>query len=139
MGPALILLLLFVILPLIVVVFVGIAWSCGWYLNQICCKAAAIAGDVNGDGNVTATDMDINMQPQLNAWNDSGLRAFVRGTVLDNRAVRFRSPPGPGLPNFVRVTTTIQMEPCFNIEVFAMNGWTFTYNAERPVEDFGQL
>ena len=140
-GPAMLVLLCFVVFPLLVVVYVGLGWACGWFLNQTCCRTAAMTGDLNSDGTVSLSEMQVRMKPDVDAWEESGLRAFTNAKVLDYTAVRYRRHPirPVGPPNFVRATTTIEMDPFLHISAFPMHGFTFTYNAERPIEEMSQL
>lgn len=141
MGPAMLIILCVVFFPMTVILYIGLGWACGWYLNQMCCAAAAVAGDANQDGTVSQAEMDTAMQPRVDEWQRSGLAKFTRASVDSNVATRLNTRVNQPIDvdDFVVVVTTVTVTPFVEVPILHIGPVQFNFRAERPVEDTGQF
>lgn len=150
-GPAVILLVLAIIVPMVVLLYVGMGFCCGWYLNFMSVRAAAVA---------PKSGLQAALDAQQAAWTASGLPAFACATVVKNsgpdgsvNSIRYStdvdldpSPVVPGDPSsgprqpvelddFVRVVTEVEITPIVQLPFMSLSPWRFVYNSERPIEE----
>lgn len=134
-GPAIFILFVMLLIPMMVLVYVGLGFACGWYLNFMCVRSCAV---------VKKYDMFNAINMQTAAWYNSGLPKFTGASVLSNVPTRVETistnTTGGQTLNvtrgFVRVTTVVSIKPFVSIPMVPMGPFVFTYNGERPVEDF---
>lgn len=127
LAPAIFIILVVFLFPMMVLVYIGLGYTCGWFLNHMSTRAAAI---------VPPTAMAGAIGNQQATWEASGLAAFTRATVLSNVATRIDTN-GDSVDDLVRVTTRIQVEPLAIIPFIPLRPLPFEYIGERPVEEQG--
>lgn len=150
-GPAVILLVLAIVVPMIVLLYIGIGFACGWYLNFMSVRAAAAAPKAN---------LQAALDAQQAAWTASGLPAFACATVIQNsgpdgtvNSIRYNvdtdldlslvDPANPAsgprqpveLDDFVRVVTIVEITPIVQLPFLSLSPWRFQYSQERPIEE----
>lgn len=146
-GPAIFILILAILIPMLVLIYIGFGFCCGWYLNFMSVRACAV---------VHTNTMPQAIAAQEAAWNASGLPQFAGATVISNTPTRYSTQtdldltPAPvdpitgmgggprqqrELDNFVRVITVVRITPLLQLPLVQINPWTFTYNSERPIEE----
>lgn len=77
LAPAMLILFIVVLFPLIDIMYLGLGYCAGWYLNQMTARACAIVPSSQ------YTAAETNMK---NAWEASGLAQFTRAGVILNKA-----------------------------------------------------
>ncbi|MBZ0188689.1 MAG: hypothetical protein K8F91_20755 [Candidatus Obscuribacterales bacterium] len=127
LAPAILIILVVFLFPMLVVVYMGLGFGCGWYLNHMCTRAAAIVED---------GQMANALAMQEAAWMSSGLAAFTGASVISNNAARINTDADPEM-DIVRVTTVVQLQPFISIPMIPLQPLPITYNGERPVEETG--
>lgn len=125
-GPAIFILLIMILIPMMVLVYVGLGFACGWYLNYMSVRSAAV---VNKNAMQTACDN------QTAAWYQSGLPAFTGASVVSNTPNRTVTNATSG-QGYCDVTTVITINPFVSIPMVPLGPWTFTYKGERPIEEY---
>ncbi len=142
-GPAVILLIIVMLVPLFIMVYIGFGFCCGWYLNYMSARAVALS-----KRNDAAVDQALTLQEA--AWNDSGLPKFAGATCLKNggpapayartvAAIRLNTDTDTPfeLDDFAVVHTLVEVNPFVNIPYHAGIGpFTFRYRCERPIEEY---
>lgn len=165
-GPALIILFLVGLLPVLDLLGMLVSYGFGWYLNYVQGREAALTMVVR-DNELTpqsSQDVDSSLDELKNNWLSSGFGAFTRASNVNTIAVlaplespsSFRggtgAPAVPGGPQPLvapaqppapeaAVTTVLTVEPFlkipFPVQVPGLNApVTFSYTTRRPVEDF---
>ena len=127
LGPALFIILIVILFPLMLLIYLGLGYACGWYLNHMSTRAAAI---------VVPGQMQNAMDAQQAAWEATGLAAFTKATVISNTATRVNIDGDPE-DDIVRVTTRIQIEPLVIVPFIPLRPLPFQFVSERPVEEHG--
>jgi len=125
-GPAIFILLIMILIPMMVLIYVGLGFACGWYLNYMSTRSAAV---------VKTPTMQQACDLQYQAWMQSGLPYFCGATLISNTPIRNVTNAATG-QGFVDVTTVIQIQPFVSIPMVPMGPWTFTYKGERPIEEY---
>jgi len=152
-GPAIFILIIAILVPMLVLIYVGFGFCCGWYLNFMSVRACAVASKANIQNALNA---------QHTAWMASGLPQFAGATMLANggppngvapdaqgRPIRYSVDTdldlsigpngGPRQPveldDFVCVVTRVRITPLLQIPMVPINPWEFTYRSERPIEE----
>ncbi|MBX3076322.1 hypothetical protein KF707_13610 [Candidatus Obscuribacterales bacterium] len=148
-GPAIFILIIAILIPMLVMIYVGFGFCCGWYLNFMSVRAAAVAQKAN---------LQQALDAQLAAWNASGLPQFAGATMIANggppdgssiSTIRYNVDtdldltPGPNggprqpveLDDFVCVVTKVRISPLLQIPLIPIQPWEFTYRSERPIEE----
>ncbi|MBX9669103.1 MAG: hypothetical protein K2X93_15870 [Candidatus Obscuribacterales bacterium] len=145
-GPAVILLVVVLMVPLFIMVYIGFGFCCGWYLNYMSARAVAVAKRSDSAVNQALTSQEA-------AWNASGLPKFAGATCLKNggdppgyartaaacrKNTDVDSPPAPReLDDFAIIHTLVEVDPFVNIPYHAGIGpFTFHYRCERPIEEY---
>lgn len=144
LGPALFILIIVILVPLMALICVGLGYACGWYLNFMSVRAAATVPKSQAPGALTAMEA---------AWQGSGLPGFTGASVGSNVAAYFDTAPNiipahpatassPAEPqrsivadDLVVVTTVVTINPFVSIPFVSIGPMTFTYRGERPVEE----
>jgi hypothetical protein len=134
LGPALFILIIVILVPLMALICVGLGFACGWYLNFMSVRAAAVCA--KNDMPAACTAMEA-------AWGNSGLPAFTGASVVSNSAVRFDTMPNtlpdgrtvPNVDDLVVCTTVVTINPFVSVPFIPIGPMTFTYKGERPVEE----
>ncbi|MFA7338767.1 MAG: hypothetical protein WC028_18420 [Candidatus Obscuribacterales bacterium] len=150
LAPALLILFLVILFPMVDLLYLSIGYCAGWYLNQMTAKACATTPIT------TTTPTPADYAPAANAmktaWEGSGLAAFTGAVVVANgaKSVNFGTVVDreTGLPmRFVQVDTQVQIKPFLSLGglpfMAAMNidgltrPITFRYQDNRPSEETG--
>ncbi|MGD9684903.1 MAG: hypothetical protein AB7W16_27365 [Candidatus Obscuribacterales bacterium] len=127
LAPALLIIFVLFLFPMMVIIYMGLGFGCGWYLNHMCTRAAAL---------VEEAAMPTALASQEAAWMSSGLASFTGASVVSNNAVRLNTDADPEM-DIVRVTTVVQLQPFVSIPFIPLQPLPVTYNGERPVEETG--
>ncbi|MBK9142936.1 MAG: hypothetical protein IPM23_10605 [Candidatus Melainabacteria bacterium] len=127
LAPALLIIFVLFLFPMMVIIYMGLGFGCGWYLNHMCTRAAAL---------VEEAAMPAALASQEAAWMSSGLAAFTGASVVSNNAARINTDADPEM-DIVRVTTVVQLQPFVSIPFIPLQPLPVTYNGERPVEETG--
>jgi hypothetical protein len=148
-GPAVFILIIAVLIPMLVMIYVGFGFCCGWYLNFMSVRAAAVAQETN---------LQQALDAQVAAWQASGLPQFAGATMIANggppngasvSTIRYNVDidkdltigpnGGPRQPveldDFVCVVTRVRISPLLQIPMVPIQPWEFTYKSERPIEE----
>ncbi len=131
-GPAVFILVCMILIPMMVLIYVGLGFACGWYLNFMCTRACAV---------VPAADMPTALNAQQAAWFNSGLPNFTGASIVSNTATRVAFINTNGAQALtsrgkVHVVTVVKIQPFVSIPLLPLGPFTFTYVGERPIEDF---
>ncbi|HEY9787889.1 MAG TPA: hypothetical protein V6D17_21050 [Candidatus Obscuribacterales bacterium] len=111
MAPALFILLVCILPPMIDLIYLGIAYAAAWYLNHLQVREAACAPPGQ---EAAACDR------AKAAWQGSTLAAFIKGTESAAPVIakqdKFPPAPPPGAdPDTIQVTTTVTVAPFLQI------------------------
>jgi hypothetical protein len=131
-GPALFILFLLVLFPMIDFLYLGVAYGISWYLNHLEVRELALRRPEQSSQALADVD---------NAFLSQGLGKFV-GLTAETVA----HPDGPqrsGDPLTVRLTTTTTVKPFLSIPFFfsvpGLNApMTFSMTSSRLQEELGQ-
>jgi hypothetical protein len=140
LGPALLVLFVIILVPMLDILYLGLAYAAGWYCNHLVVREVACRQPsqwIAAAGSATK------------AWQSSGLALFIHANTPLNVA-NFQdasgNPAGSGQTTppigFCVVSTTITIQPFLPIpfltSVAGINApVTFTYSAQRPQEEKG--
>jgi hypothetical protein len=136
LAPALLVIFVVILIPMLDLLYLGLAYAAGWYCNHLVVREVACRNPI--------TDSVIAAQSATDAWAGTGLAKFIGATTATNVIV-FNpvNPPTPAAPPVsVTVTTTVVVKPFLPIPFFMnVEGLnvpvSFTYSAERPQEEKG--
>lgn len=135
-APAIFVLLIVILFPMLDLIYLGIGYACGWYLNHL--QVREVACVAPGSGPAAAGSA-------LAAWQASGLCRFTNGsqTAAPNITYLYLDTTDPTFPSHCRVTTSVRIQPW--LQVPFMGGIPgigapvdFTYTAERTQEEKGK-
>lgn len=133
-APALFILLVCIVPPMLDLLYLGIAYAAGWYLNHLECREVACVPPAN-EGTARANARI--------AWEASTLAKFIKGKELSSSTKFEDRNPGDDYPvDTAIVTTTIQIQPFLQIPFMgSIPGIgapiSMTYTSERPQEEYG--
>lgn len=133
LGPALIIIFIVILIPMLDMLYLSLAYASGWYCNHLVTREVACR-DWNEPGPTEAKN------DATTAWANTGLAKFIGagfGDVSNTPNFLGGSPP-----TSVRVDTTVKVKPFLPIPFFMQVGGlnapiTFAYSAERPQEEKG--
>lgn len=140
LAPALMILFLVILFPMVDIIYLGIGYCSGWYLNQMTTRACSVARPMDW---TTARD-------KMNtAWTDSSLAKFTGATIVKND---FKAPQtlagGDEFDQFVEVNTQVMVNPFMSLgsvpflSALNIDGLTkpvtFNYIDKRPMEETGK-
>ena len=122
------------------IIYLGIGYCSGWWLNQMTTRACATVPPTGWTG---ARD---NMNT---AWSSSSLAQFTGATIVANN---FKPPQtlagGDEFDQFVEVNTQVKVNPLVSLasvpflSALSIDGLTkpvtFNYNDKRPMEETGK-
>lgn len=153
-GPAVIILVLAIIVPVVVMLYIGIGYACGWYLNFLSVRACAAVPEAR---------LQYTLDVQQAFWTNSHFPAFacarvvrnsgpdgtvasIRESIDDDRDTALVDPSNPqsgvrqaeDLDDIVRVETVIEITPIVQLPFLPLSPWRFTYYSERPIEEYDQ-
>jgi hypothetical protein len=130
LGPAMFIILIVILIPCIDFMQIGLAYACGWYANHMATREAACAGPATAQAAADNATL---------AWASSGLGAFVRAPAPVNVATPYVLPDIDldGIGDYMRVDTTVRVEPMFRLPFVANQTIVFTYSGVRPMEEKG--
>jgi hypothetical protein len=150
LAPALLILFLVILFPMVDLLYLSIGYCAGWYLNQMTAKACATTPITTI--NPTTADYAPAAAAMKSAWEGSGLAAFTGAVVVQNdgSSVAFGSSVDRETGNpmrFVQVDTQVQIKPFLSLGglpfMAALNidgltrPITFRYRDNRPAEETG--
>jgi hypothetical protein len=135
--PALVVIFIVILFPMLDLLYLGLAYACGWYCNHLVVREVAcrIPNTATGPG-TAAGDATA-------AWTNTGLAHFIganAGAVTN--AVSFTPGAAGQGPISCTVTTIVTVQPFLPIPMFMqIEGLNkpvkFTFSAERPHEEKG--
>jgi hypothetical protein len=141
LGPALIIILIVVLFPLINLIYLAAGYASAWYLNHLVVREIAMINP-NNDDQVIDEENSITSN-----WANNGVAHFI-GIYPDNyqTKVSHATPvytPSKTNPELVRLTTTVTVRPLFYIPFFkdlpgVGKDMVFAISEERPQEDKGK-
>lgn len=135
-APALFILLVCILPPMIDLIYLGIAYAAGWYLNHLEVREVACVPDAQKGAAVARAKA---------AWQASTLASFIKGQEISctPQQLNIKPPPPSDLgPDTARVTNTIRVQPFLQIPFLGSIPGIgapieFTYTSERPQEEQG--
>ncbi|MBC7999280.1 MAG: hypothetical protein IAF58_15120 [Leptolyngbya sp.] len=135
-APAMFILLVCILPPMLDLLYLGIAYASGWYLNHLQCREVACVAPANSTDALTRARV---------AWEASTLARFVKGREVTSVPVRWedrRPPPDLSSQDTAIVTTTVRIQPFLQIPFLGSIPGIgapvdFTYMSERPQEEYG--
>lgn len=136
MAPALFILLVCILPPMIDLIYLGIAYAAGWYLNHL--EVREVACVPPGQENAAVARAKA-------AWEASTLAAFIKGQEISVTPQQLNikpPPPSDDGPDTARVTTVIRVQPFLQIPFLGSIPGIgapidFSYTSERPQEEQG--
>jgi hypothetical protein len=141
LAPALLILFIVVLFPMVDIMYLGIGYCAGWYLNQMTARACSTVKTAEYPA------AEANMKA---AWESSGLALFTRAGVVKNKAtaINYGSTLDRETGNpmqLIQVETEVAITPFLSLAgvpfMAAMNidGLTrpivFRYLDKRPLEE----
>jgi len=132
-GPAIFLLIIAILIPMMICIYIGFGYACGWYLNFMSVRAVAVT---------QKSQVQAACDRQTAGWYASGLPAFTRATVISNTGSRISTDDDTAtgspvdLDDYARVTTVVRITPFVQLPWLGINSFTFTYTGERPIEEY---
>ncbi|MBU6452520.1 MAG: hypothetical protein KGS72_12115 [Cyanobacteria bacterium REEB67] len=143
LAPALLILFIVVLFPMLDIMYLGLGYCCGWYLNHMSSRACATVQPTAADYAAACAAMNAN-------WSASSLSGFTGSTVVSNAADPPVLPTGPASNQtnaLVTVRTQVQVHPFFTlasvplINSLQIDGLTrpitFKYTDSVPMEETG--
>ena len=134
-APALFILLVCIVPPMLDLLYLGIAYAAGWYLNHLQCREVACAPP--------ARSSDALARARI-AWEASTLARFVKGREAGSVVTPKDVNPNDDnvIPDTISVRTDVLIQPFLQIPFMgSIPGIgapiTFTYNSERTQEERG--
>jgi hypothetical protein len=141
LGPALIIILVVVLFPMINLIYLAAGYASAWYLNHLVVREIAMINP-NNDAQVTDQENSITSN-----WANNGVANFI-GIYSHNyqTKVSHGTPvytPSKTNPELVRLTTTVTVRPLFYISLLkdipgVGKDMVFAISEERPQEDKGK-
>jgi hypothetical protein len=145
LAPALVVIFIVILIPMLDLLYLGLAYAAGWYCNhlvvrEVACRIPSVAsGAGSAAGDATA------------AWANTGLAKFIganSGSVTNTITFAYPIPPPNPVPvppngaSSTTVSTSVLVQPFLPIPFFMkVEGLNkpviFTYSAERPQEEKG--
>ena len=141
LAPALLILFIVILFPMVDIMYLGIGYCAGWYLNQMTVRACST---------VKKAQYPVAEANMKTAWESSGLALFTRAGVVQNKASTVNYGTSidreTGKPmQMVQVDTQVAITPFLSLGgvpfMAAMNidGLTrpiiFRYVDKRPLEE----
>jgi len=138
MGPAVLVIFVIILVPMLDILYLGLAYASGWYANHLSVREVAVRKPVQYQA---AGDS------ALGAWQASGLAAFIHASNVVN-TVTFEDAGANPVPAtstaiaYCLVKTSMQIQPFLPIpfltQVAGINApVSFAFSAQRPQEEKG--
>ncbi len=133
-APALFILLVCIVPPMLDLLYLGIAYAAGWYLNHLQTREVACVPP--------ARSSDALARARI-AWEDSTLAKFVKGREASSSVTPKDVNPNDNFsPDTISVTTNVLIQPFLQIPFMgSIPGIgapiTFSYTSERTQEERG--
>lgn len=133
-APALFILLVCIVPPMLDLLYMGIAYAAGWYLNHLQCREVACVPPDRASESLARARI---------AWEASTLAQFVKGREAGSTPEwQDRNPNDNFDKDTVIVTTNVLIQPFLQIPFLgSIPGIgapvTFVYKSERPQEERG--
>ncbi len=149
LAPALLILFVIILFPMMDIIYLGLGYCAGWYLNHMTARACSTVSPPSKD----AAAFPAAITAMNNAWASSSLSGFTGAAIASNtaRAVDFGSTVDreTGFPmQYVEVNTQVRVNPFFSLaSVPFLNSLnidgltrpiTFNYIDKRPMEETGE-
>ncbi len=138
LAPALIVIFVVILIPMLDLLYLGLAYAAGWYCNHLVVREVACRIPNTATGAGTAAG------DATAAWAATGLAKFIGANVGSvNNTITFQANPLPNQgPISTTVATSVLVQPFLPIPFFMQveglnKPVTFTYSAERPQEEKG--
>jgi hypothetical protein len=144
LAPALLILFIVILFPMLDIMYLGLGYCAGWYLNHMTSRACSTVAPLEYP--TACTNMNT-------AWSASSFAGFTGASVVKNQAtaVDFKSTAvdrETGEPmKFVEVNTQVLVNPFFSLasvpflNTLNIDGLTrpitFNYVDKRPQEETG--
>jgi len=140
LAPSLIILLLVILFPMIDIIYLGVGYCSGMYLNQMTTRACSTS---------KPSDWAAARNAMNSAWLSSSLPHFTGSSIIKND---FKAPQtlagGDEFDQFVEVNTQVQVSPFISLasvpflSALSIDGLTkpvvFNYIDKRPMEETGK-
>jgi len=133
-APALFILLVCIVPPMLDLLYLGIAYAAGWYLNHLQCREVACVPPARKADSLARARV---------AWEASTLARFVKGReTFSDAQFEDRNPTDSYPVDTVIVSTRIQIQPFLQIPFLGSVPGIgapieFSYRSERPQEEYG--
>ena len=138
LGPALLVLFVIILVPMLDILYLGLAYAAGWYCNHLVVREVACRKPIEAP--IAATSA-------TSAWQASGLALFIHAGGITNTPI-FEDASGATVAAtatniaYCFVTTKMTIQPFLPIpfltSVAGINApVNFTYSAQRPQEEKG--
>lgn len=142
LGPAIWIILVMVLFPMMDLIYMGMAYGSGWFLNHMVTRAVVTADPTD------AAKVSTAVNGATAGWQGSYLAQFIGVVGTPTNTVAFIPGPGPIPPaDFAKVTTTVTCKPFMDmrgipiINAFSIPGCTtnatFVFCDIRPQEEKG--
>ncbi|HEY9677977.1 MAG TPA: hypothetical protein V6C76_08200 [Drouetiella sp.] len=136
LGPALIIIFIVVLFPMLDLLYLSLAFASGWYCNHLVVREVACRDPLSANAA---------QQAATQAWSDTGLAKFIGAKTTDvSNTISWigGSPGSTPPPSSVSVATIVNVQPFLPIPFFMkIQGLNepvkFSYAAERPQEEKG--
>ncbi len=133
LAPALVVIFIVILIPMLDLLYLGLAYASGWYCNHLVVREVACREPANA---TVAADS------ATQAWAGTGLAKFIgasAASVVNNPSFK---NDASGNPISVTVSTVVTVQPFLPIPFFMqVQGLNqpvkFGYSAERPQEEKG--
>jgi hypothetical protein len=147
-GPALLLLLLFTIFPVITILGMGAQYGFAWYHNHLVVEELAqrraieggAAGPPTAGNSVTVNAAQFRNSPVgqmlANGYDKQGLAKFIGVQQIDDRIVYFAAAPGnAATTNHIEVKTTLSGKPFISLPMFGFTRMNYGIAGEAMREE----
>jgi hypothetical protein len=141
-APVLTFFLLFIVFPVINLIYLGSAFGSAWYLNHFTVRELTLT---NPTATGAATDAENRV---VDAWLNTGLSHWigVNTSNVQKKVQNTNLTYTPTVnPNFVALTTSVTVTPFFRMAVPGLSSIpgigqdvTFSFTEQEPLEEKGQ-
>lgn len=138
LAPALVVIFIVILVPMLDLLYLGLAYAAGWYCNHLVVREVACRDPgASGAAATAATD----------AWAQTGLAKFIGASTATNTVTFLKNgvaftPTPADPPTSCSVATQVTVKPFLPIPMFMQieglnKPVVFGYSAERPQEEKG--
>ncbi len=138
-APALLILILVVLMPLVNLLALTFSFGAGWYLNFAQAREAALTAVVRDNAVSNQSAVEAAVRRIRRNWAGTGIGRFTGATRLEEN-VELSATPEEGPLRYLATTTTMTVQPILRVPLFIdVPGLSapvaFAYVSQRPVED----